>query len=143
VFDPPRIAAVLTPFASDETIDVSSMEFSSDGLVILVASSQWNAKVTFTQTYGFRVLGELDLTEFWSQCSLHDGWLFEVTANGWKALELSRPTFFSGLQSWVREYLVVGRDECVSVLTKEEPTVVADTPSNLSLQRTASPPAEL
>jgi hypothetical protein len=143
VIDPPHVTAVGTPFTSDETIDVLSVGFSSDGLAILVSSAQWNAKVTFTQTYGFRVLDELDLTEFWSQCSLRDGWFFEVTANGWKTLELSRPTFLSGRQSWVREYLVVGRDECVSVLTKEEPTVTADTPSNLTLQRTASPPSEL
>lgn len=143
MIDLPHIAAVPTPFASDEPIDVSLVEFSSDGLAISVTSAQWDAKVTFTQTYGFRVLDELDLAEFWSQCSLRDGWFFEVTANGWKALELSRPTFFSGRQSWVREYLVAGRNECVSVLTKEDPTVVAAAPSNLSLQRTASPPAEL
>jgi hypothetical protein len=130
VIDLPRITAVSTPFASDETIDVSSVEFSSNGLVILVSSSQWDAKLTFTQTYGFRVLDELDLTEFWSVCSLRDGWLFEVTANGWKALELSRPTFFSGRQTWVREYLIIGRNECVSVLTKEDLTVVAAAPSN-------------
>lgn len=143
MIDPPHIAAVPTPFSSDETLEVSLVAFSSAGLAISVSSAQWDAKVTFTQTYGFRVLDELDLTEFWSQCSLRDGWLFEVTANGWKALELSRPAFFSGRQSWVREYLVVGRNECVSVLTKEDPTVAAAAPSNLSLQRTALPPAEL
>jgi hypothetical protein len=143
VIDPPHIVAVSTSFITDEAIDVLLVEFSSGGLAISVSSAQWEAKVTFTQTYGFRVLDELDLTEFWSQCSLRDGWFFEVTANGWKALEFSRPTFVSGRQSWVREYLVVGRNECVSVLTKEDPTVVAAAPSNLSLQRTASPPAEL
>jgi hypothetical protein len=132
VIDPPHIAAVPTPFVSDETTELSSVNFSSEGLVISVSSVHWEAKVTFTQTYGFRVLDELDLTEFWSQCSLRDGWLFEVKANGWKALELSRPTFFSGRQGWVREYLVVGRNECVSVLTKEEPMIVATAPSNLS-----------
>jgi hypothetical protein len=143
VIDPPHIAAVNTPFASNETIEVSSVAFSSDGLAISVSSAQWDVKVTFTQTYGFRVLDELDLTEFWSQCSLRDGWFFEVKANGWKALELSRPTFFSGRPSWVREYLVIGRNECVSVLTKEDPMVVPIAPSNLSLQQTALPPAEL
>ena len=129
MIDPPQVAAVPNPFVSDETTDVLSVEFSADGLVISVSSAEWNAKVLFTQTYGFRVLDELDMTEFWSQCSLRDGWFFEVTANGWKALELSRPTFFSGRQSWVREYLVVGRNECVSVLTKEDPTLVAAAPS--------------
>ncbi|NHL00374.1 hypothetical protein [Rubrivivax benzoatilyticus] len=137
MIDQPNVAVVSTPFASDETTEVSSVRFSRDGLVISVSSTQWDAKVTFSQMYGFRVLDELDLTEFWSQCSLRDGWLFEVTTNGWKTLELSRPAFYSGRQGWVREYLVVGRDECVSVLTKEAPLVVAETPSNLSLQPTA------
>lgn len=52
--------------------------------------------------WGFRMLDELDLTEFWSKCSLKTGWLFEVTAGGWKDL------------------LVVGND-CVSVLSTDEP----------------------
>lgn len=121
----PRVAVVQTPFPSDNTTQVESVSFDSNGLSVSVSSQHWDAKVVFKQTYGFRVLDELDLTEFWSQCMLADGWLFEVTSGGWKELELARPYFVSGRQEWVREYLVIGLNECVSVLTKEEPSVFA------------------
>jgi len=71
------------------------------------------------------VLDEFDLTEFRSECTLQDGWLFEVTKGGWKDLELTRPQFLSARQDWVREYLIIGLDECVSVLTKEDPKVLS------------------
>lgn len=135
--EPPRVTVVQTSFPSDKTTRVESLSFDSDGLSVSVSSQHWDAKVVFEQTYGFRVLDELDLTEFWSQCTLADGWLFEVTSGGWKALELTRPFFVSGRQDWGREYLVVGLNECVSVITKEKPSVLANTPSNHSLQPTA------
>lgn len=137
VLEQPRVTVVQTPFLPDKTAQVESVSFSSEGLSVSVSAAQWEAKVVFAQTYGFRVLDELDLTEFWSQCSLADGWFFEVTGNGWKTLELTRPTFLSGRQDWVREYLVVGFNECVSVLTKEEPIVVAVPLSNPSLHPAA------
>lgn len=136
--EPPRLTVVETPFLPDKTTQVESVSFSSEGLSISVSSQHWDAKVVFGQTYGFRVLDELDLTEFWSQCSLADGWFFEVSSGGWKALELTRPYFLSGRHDWVREYLIIGFNECVSVLTKEEPLVAVNTPSNPLLQRTAS-----
>ena len=119
----PSAAVVETPFLSDTTVQVESVSLSDGGLAIFMISKHWNAVVRFEQTYGFRVLDELDLTEFWPQCSLAKGWLFEVKAGGWKALEQTRPHFFSGRCEWVKEYLVVGRDECVSVLAKERPSV--------------------
>jgi hypothetical protein len=134
---PPTVTVVQTAFASDRTTRVESVTLDSNGLSISVSSQLWDARVRFEQTYGFRVLDELDLTEFWSHCTLEDGWLFEVTSGGWKELELTRPHFHSGRQDWVREYLVVGLNECVSVLTKEEPSVLAAAPSNPSLQPTA------
>eukprot|EP01031_Cornospumella_fuschlensis_P031367 gene31367-37908_t len=91
--------------------------------------------ISFPQSYGFRVLDELDLTEFWSQCSLVQGWLFEVVSGGWKDLEMTRKHFYSGRSDWVREYLVVGLNECVSVLSKEEPVFEVQVPSNPSSKR--------
>lgn len=125
MFDPPKVTIVNTPFLSDKSTQVASVNFTSERLTVTVSSAQWEAKVIFEQTYGFRVLDELDLTEFWSQCSLAEGWLFEVTSGGWNSLELTRPAFLSGRQNWVREYLIIGLNECVSVLTKEEPAVAA------------------
>lgn len=122
---PPSVVAVHTGFRSDRTTQLESVSFSAEGLSILVGSEHWKAKIIFEQSYGFRVLDELDLTEFWTQCSLVDGWFFEVMDGGWKTLELSRPHFLSGRNEWVREYLVIGLNECVSVLTKESPLIYA------------------
>ncbi|HEY6020955.1 MAG TPA: hypothetical protein VIY48_13950 [Candidatus Paceibacterota bacterium] len=121
--DAPELNAIETPFLPDKMTQVEAVNFGTDGLAISMSSEHWDAEVFFEQTYGFRVLDELDLTEFWSQCSLADGWFFEVTYGGWKALELTRPNFLSGRHDWVREYLVIGRNECVSVLTKEAPLI--------------------
>ena len=88
-----------------------------------VSSQSWDVNLKFESFYGFRVLDELDLTEFWTQCNLMDGWLFEVCSGGWKDLELQRPAFLSGQNEWVKEYLIVGLNECVSVLSKEHPLI--------------------
>ena len=65
---------------------VASVSFDSERLSVLVENAGWEAEVVFEQIFGFRVLDELDLTRFWSHCSLKVGWLFEVTAGGWMAL---------------------------------------------------------
>lgn len=96
---------------------------SAQELCVQVSSQSWDANLKFESFYGFRVLDELDLTEFWTQCTLVDGWLFEVRSGGWKDLELQRPTFISGQNEWVKEYLIVGLNECVSVLSKEHPSI--------------------
>lgn len=132
--DSPQVVVVKTPFPSDRLTQLESLQYSREGLVVSVSSQHWNAKVVFEQTYGFRVLDELDLTGFWSQCSLADGWLLEVTSGGWKALELMRPDFLSGRNEWVREYLIIGLNECVSVLTKEALKVVSEASPNPTLQ---------
>ena len=92
-FAPPAVTVVQTAFEPDRTTRVESVTLDSNGLSISVSSQRWDARVRFEQTYGFRVLDELDLTEFWSRCTLDDGWLFEVTSGGWKELELTRPYF--------------------------------------------------
>ena len=101
-----------------------------------MSSEHWEATISFPQNYGLRVLDELDLTDFWSQYSLARGWCFEVISGGWKDLEMTRKLFYSGRHAWVREYLVVGLNECVSVLSKEEPVFEVQVPSSLSFKRT-------
>ena len=133
---PPKVVVVPTPFAAEKSTQVESVSFGSDGLTIAMCSEHWEGLISFPQTYGFRVLDELDLTEFWSQCSLAQGWFFEVVGGGWKDLEKTREFFHSGRPDWVREYLVVGFNECVSVLSKEEPVFSVQVLSNPSFKRT-------
>lgn len=115
--------------ASERTTEVASVHLGGGGLTIEMRSEHWDATVTFPQSYGFRVLDELDLTEFWPQCSLTNGWLYEVFSGGWKDLEKTRDHFYSGRNEWVREYLIVGFNECVSVLTKDGPIISPGKPS--------------
>jgi hypothetical protein len=124
---PPKTVPIPTPVIAEKTTQVESVRFGIDGLTVTMSSKQWEATVFFPQSYGFRVLDELDLTEFWPQCSLTQGWFFEVISGGWKDLEMTREHFYSGRNDWVHEYLVVGLNECVSILSKETPefTVLA------------------
>jgi hypothetical protein len=117
----PVVRVVAGPFQPDSMCEVVSISYTTDGLRMRVEGSELATDVVFPSVWGFRVLDELDLTEFWSECSLKTGWLFEVTAGGWKALELHRAHFVTGrLYEDLREFLVVGND-CVSVLSKDEP----------------------
>lgn len=119
----PSIKAIETGLQSDRTTQIADVHMSAQELCVQVSSQAWDVNLKFEAFYGFRVLDELDLTEFWTQCTLMDGWLFEVRSGGWKDLELQRPAFLSGQNEWVKEYLIVGLNECVSVLAKELPSI--------------------
>jgi hypothetical protein len=120
----PIVTVLAGPFQPDPISEIVSIFHASNGLQIKLKSADSTAEVVFPTTWGFRVLDELDLTEFWSQCSMKTGWLFEVTGGGWKALEMQRTHFVSGrLYDDLREFLVIGTTFCVSVLSQDEPMV--------------------
>ncbi|MBO2591354.1 hypothetical protein [Shewanella algae] len=83
--------------------------------------------VDFQEVEGFRVLDEGQLLEFWGKES-KDHWVFEVLANGWLAVESSRetaPAITEGGQ--LKEYLVAGINECVSVMAFDHPKITYNT----------------
>ncbi len=129
----PKANRIDTGHDPDRTVSVKSVESNSDGLCITMESEHWCAHAVFGSVWGFRVLSELDLTEFWPIVTLKDGWLFEVHAGGWLNLELSRPQFTSGRLYELHEYLIIGLGDCVSVLA-EQPPKVRGTPSNNSFK---------
>ena len=96
---------------------------SGDVTVYVVANGKQFASVQFKGVRGFRVLDESDLLEFWPTCSRPNGWLFQINEGGWLDLESSRPTFMREKYLAVREYLVTGDNECVSVLADQPPRV--------------------
>lgn len=72
---------------------------------------------------GFRVLDEGQLLEFWGDDS-KDHWVFEVLDNGWLATESARETApFIAENGQLKEYLVAGINDCVSILDYEYPRV--------------------
>jgi hypothetical protein len=78
------------------------------------------AYLTFKDLSGFRVLREGDLLEYWSTAR-PNGWLWEVQSGGWMTSEAQRPGFISGNTRGIREFLVVGQTDCVSVLSSSAP----------------------
>ena len=79
--------------------------------------------VTFENVIGFRVLDEGDLLEFWNNEKRTTGWIWEIEQGGWFELEKSRNGFVSGYSKNTVEYLVVGINECVSVIGKSMPVI--------------------
>ncbi len=77
--------------------------------------------VEFDGVIGFRVLDEGDLSEFWGPGVRAEGWLWLVTGGGWLDLEASRSGFMH--HSDGKEYLILGANECVSVLSKQGPVI--------------------
>ena len=129
----PKVVKVETDFGSDSTVDIDEIAFDKECLNIAVKSKSWSIKVHFDAIYGFRVLDEGDLGEFWSECNLKTGWCFEVIDDGWNALEKTREHFITGKLYQPREYLIIGLNECVSVLAFEQPKVVETSSSNKPL----------
>ena len=75
--------------------------------------------VAFANPVGFRVLDEGDLLEFWKDYHAGNGWLYEVESGGWHELESTREGYLSKETRNVQEYLVVGENDCVSVLVND------------------------
>ena len=79
--------------------------------------------ITFNAPRGFRVLDEGDLLEFWSKETRAKSWLWSVKKGGWYDLEKFRNGFVSGINGEYSEYLIVGENDCVSVITDDEPVI--------------------
>ena len=81
--------------------------------------------VQFAEAEAFRVMNERDLREFWPTCSSPNGWIFEVTEGGWLTQELDRVGSLIGKTApGLREFLIAGVEDCVSVLARLEPKVL-------------------
>jgi len=104
---------------------VRALSFDGSTLTLDVQGEGFSfARVVFRNVFGFRVLDERDLTEFWNAYSQDNGWLWEVQSGGWHDQERRRPTFNPGeFVGGLREFFVVD-EKCVSVLCYEPPEIV-------------------
>lgn len=120
----PEIAA--TPISDSIRLDlqdIAHVEFQGADLRVALMTANHELHVLFRMPVGFRLLDEGDLLEFWPQCSLDRGWLYEVKSGGWRDLESSRPGFLTQHHSAVSEFLLVTQNSCLSVLSAESPNV--------------------
>ncbi len=129
----PKLSLIESEYISDRSTIVDEVSYSHDGLNIVLECESWRIKVYFDAVWGFRVLDEGDLSEFWTECNLTKGWCFEVFDGGWNALENSRDHFVTGKLYNHREFLIIGLNECVSILAQETPVVTELPPSNKSI----------
>ena len=106
--------------------EVVRVEFEPDSLLVSVAGPDIEhfIIVYFEDLEGFRVLDERDMLEFWPVCSSTNGWLYEIESGGWLSQEVNRPGCLLGeFGSSIHEYLVIGVNACVSVLTHSKPII--------------------
>jgi hypothetical protein len=78
--------------------------------------------VCFESCRGYRVLDEGDLLNFWNPDTRGQGWLWQVISGGWIDLESTRAGFLSGTLGY-EEYLILGVNDCVSVMANTAPTI--------------------
>lgn len=81
-------------------------------------------EVSFADLVSLRVVDERDLMEFWPTCSSPNGSIFEIPQGG--LLDQERARQGSNLEFYgpeLREYLVTGISQCVSVLTTSTPHI--------------------
>ncbi|WP_019143329.1 hypothetical protein [Noviherbaspirillum massiliense] len=105
--------------------EVTAIQYAGGRLTINVNALDGTAAVTvtFSEIAGFRVLDEGDLLEFWEVCGKKDDWIFHVKQGGWFDLEAQRTGFVRGDIKAIKEYLITGTDDCVSVLAWGAPEV--------------------
>jgi len=117
-------------FTSDvafyEDWEVIRVSYEFGRLEIRVNSSydDRRAIVLFSDAQSFRVLNERDLNEYWPIFSSPNGWLFEISEGGWLSQEQEREESLT----WqiipdLREFLITGSHDCVSVLSCDAPMV--------------------
>jgi hypothetical protein len=105
--------------------EVTDVSYDLHSLRITLTFSEREGPIyaMFLESRGFRVLDEGDLTEFWDSDARPDGWLWRVSSGGWLDLERTRPSFLSGLGDQYSEFLILGVNDCVSVIASADPVV--------------------
>ncbi|HCD13355.1 hypothetical protein [Shewanella sp.] len=110
---------IATDYLGDE-VRFIRLCYDSQGLDIEVSVEGCRAQVHFDSVVGFRMLDEGDLIEFWTECSLSNGWLFQISNGGWYRQEAKRSGFMASANLKLQEFLLVSRGECVSVFCEQD-----------------------
>ena len=123
-----RLSPIPVPFVDNACKVVEVKWLSRAGTSVRVLSRRTGRAciVEFAAVYGVRILHELDLAGLWTSLPaelLRSSWLFEVYAGVWVELESRRADFQVTKESTLREFIIVGYQECVSVMTDRMPTL--------------------
>ncbi len=119
---------IAVPF-NDDAMRVVGLRWGVTGATVIDVVSERSGRracLEFTDDAGHRVLDELNLAGMWLGADpsvLQTTWLFEVRAGGWLDLEATRADFYNQPELALREFLIAGYQECVSVLASSGPVV--------------------
>lgn len=119
---------IAAPF-NDDAMRVVGLRWRLAGATVIDVVSERSGRracVEFTDDTGHRVLDELNLAGMWlgaGSSVLRTTWLFEVRSGGWLDLEATRADFYNQPELALREFLIAGYQECVSVLASSGPVV--------------------
>ena len=115
------------------TEDVSHVEIASvnfDQWILTVAIRLYSksdqnvlgmAHVIFEEAEGFRVLNENSMLQFpWPKSTESQSFLYRVNKNGWLEMEQKAGNMID-LPDGAKEYVVIGSNECVSVIAYADP----------------------
>jgi hypothetical protein len=117
---------IATPFRFTDGHAIGRVTYEPGFLAVHVegAPDDPTVVVAFEKVRAFRVTDEGNLLAFWPTCSRANGWIFEVHERGWRSEESARPgTIIGAMNPGLREFLVTGECDCVSVLSLASPTV--------------------
>lgn len=125
-----KAVAIETGYSFRSRNEITEIEYRSGCLEI---TSQFLdisqiVRVSFLEVAGFRVLDEGDLLEFWPSCSSPNGWIFQIIEGGWFDQEKERTGFIRRDVKEIKEYLITGTNDCVSVFAWSSPNIHLTTP---------------
>jgi len=102
---------------------IESLSYDLDELkIIVVIESEKRLEIVFQYPIGFRCLDEGDLLEFWGNPDVTNNWLLQIEESGWYDQESKRDGFLSK-DNEVNEYLVKGKNDCISILDINKPKI--------------------
>jgi hypothetical protein len=129
----PLVETVDSSIFVDATPEITNIHYDLFLLRITLEFKETDNPVylTFDGIRGFRVLDEGDLLEFWNPETRTKGWLWQVRKGGWFDLECIRSGFISGITGGYKEFLILGVNECISVISFDNPIIF--TPQSLNV----------
>jgi hypothetical protein len=96
----------------------------SEVFINYVANPNQIFEIRFKNVAGFRCLDEGDLTSYWGNKDLSGKWLIEITEGGWQDSEyVNGNCIISKQDSEIREFLIMSENDCISILSTDDPEI--------------------
>ncbi|WP_047451727.1 hypothetical protein [Alistipes sp. ZOR0009] len=106
-----------------KTPEILSINYNLENIEIQYSVDEFEEYfITFNNPIGFKCLHERDLGSFWKDKKMVENWIVEILEGGWLKTEIDNG-FISNHIFEVREFLIKGIDDCVTVFASNEPII--------------------